>query len=172
MKAHHFNEQVGDYVLGLLSPEDRLALETHAAVCADCRAALRDERQMTGMLRDTFGAIAQPSAQRLARMMPAYPVARRTYPVYATWQRAFAIVAVLLFLFVANMGYQQLNHSITVASPQPTTLALTATATIGPTATATEVAILPTDDTIEHSDNVLPVIPLNITPVVTTMHSH
>ena len=56
-----FREHLDAFVAGGLSPDERRALESHAAVCAACEAALNEAKQADEALRTLFAPIAPPS---------------------------------------------------------------------------------------------------------------
>jgi anti-sigma factor RsiW len=76
MSADRYREWDAAYVLGALSPEERLEFEGHLAECADCTAAVAESAGVPGVLRrlDTATAIRLrdlPEAAPVADVAPA-----------------------------------------------------------------------------------------------------
>ncbi len=70
MNDEHLSHLLPDYALGLLTAEDRRRVERHAGQCAVCRDALRRERFVGALVRDTVRAAA-PAPGRLSALRPA-----------------------------------------------------------------------------------------------------
>ncbi|MCB0036412.1 MAG: zf-HC2 domain-containing protein, partial [Anaerolineales bacterium] len=73
MESLHIQPQLTDYVLGLLSYDEKKALEQHAALCDVCRQALERERLIAQTVRETLTAVPLPSPARLQQLMPQPP---------------------------------------------------------------------------------------------------
>lgn len=58
MTAHRYREWDGAYVLGALSPEERLEYEAHLAECPTCAAAVTESAGIPGVLRRLDAATA------------------------------------------------------------------------------------------------------------------
>lgn len=149
MEAKHIRHQISDYVIGLLTPDERRALEIHAATCLDCQVALQRERQVALLVRETLQAAPQPTAERLRSLMP--PVERRPPARWVTrgWQRQLAPLMVALLLLLSTFGLRaattqgwfQVAPGAAVETATPTaTLAQTATESPSPTVGHTAVA--------------------------------
>ena len=128
------NNQLQNYVLDLLSPTERKAVEREAARDEAVRLALRREREVERLVRETLQQATTPTYGRIPQLMPPIP-RQRPYPwrVY-TWQRSVAALALVLVLFLGAAGlYQSRQAAVTHATP--TLAAVTATLTQEPTAT-------------------------------------
>lgn len=154
MNNEHVDLQIADYVLGLLPPPAKQALERHTAVCPQCRAALHKEQTMSHMVRATLHTASQPpTAVALRRLMPVPPV-RSTWSL--TWQRTLAPVGILILMLVGSLGFRYGGSPTAVwSTPFPTHIAITATneptstvagitqTATAETATATQTAVQP-----------------------------
>ncbi|MGB1251068.1 MAG: anti-sigma factor family protein [Candidatus Promineifilaceae bacterium] len=142
-------ELIIDYVLGLLDSAETETLERHAASCSACRLAIQQERQIGQSVRSVFAAHPKPTHARLMQLKPAPITRRSTIPQWALGlQRNLAVAMVIVILFM-GIGFQQMQHSWSaVASPMPTAYVMTSTATTQPTATHTQVALVPLQSTL------------------------
>jgi len=105
MDTEHARQLIPDYVLGLLSTEERQRVERHTQQCVACREALRRERQLEALVRGAVGraveATPRPSAARLRALRPAPPVRaprHRHYRQLAPAALVMALLALALFL--------------------------------------------------------------------------
>lgn len=130
MTDEHLSHLLPDYALGLLTAEDRRRVERHAGQCAACRAALRRERLVGALVRDTARA-ATPAPGRLRALRPAAPRPRPA-PLYARLAPATMIAALLALVLLFGRGASPFTPSV-FADNTPT---LTATGTQTPTATS------------------------------------
>jgi len=64
MTQEHVLPLITDYVLDLLPGSERRRVELHAAECADCRQALKSERQPGDLVRRTVQAATEPGYGR------------------------------------------------------------------------------------------------------------
>ena len=64
---------IPDYVLGLLPDDKQHQVEQHARHCSACREAIRRERQIETLLRQTVQVAARPTPGQLARLRPTPP---------------------------------------------------------------------------------------------------
>lgn len=132
MESEHTIQLATDYVLGLLSAEERRRVESHARGCALCRLALQRERQVGALLRDAVQA-AQPAPGRLAALRPALPAPRPHFGPFLYRLAPLTLVTVLLalgLLWVSGGAPFAPGFFPPAASPT-----LTATQTQTPTAT-------------------------------------
>lgn len=135
------SQRLSDYVLGLLDSAESSQVEIHLLTCEQCRAQVERERQLTQSLRNTVAALPMPTHARMMRMMPAAPTKPVGFSFGSAWQRTATIVVATATLIAANLGLQvNGNSGSPVASPVPAHMALTATFTEQPTATATRLA--------------------------------
>lgn len=106
---HEPDHAIGAYALGLLDPDERLALEAHLAGCATCQADLARHEDVVGQL----GYLATPvppspdvraallAEIRAGAASPATPIPPgRRVPV--AW---FAIAAAIAILSIAVLGF-------------------------------------------------------------------
>ena len=135
---NHYTDKISDYVLGLLDLSEIRPLEQHAQTCEQCRTAIGQERQLATQISATFSAVPQPTHARLMRLMPTPPSTRRT--LGQTWQRAVTAVAMAVFLLIGGFTLRPVGSLAVTASPAPSLVALTATATTMPTSTPTQLA--------------------------------
>ena len=136
----HILNLIPDYVLDLLPGEQKMAVERHLTICAGCRQAVQQERQIGHLLRQTMQAASRPAPERLAGLQPAPPGGWKL--LWATkWPRQAATLALLLLLFVGFLGLQQQNERPIFWPGQNTPWTMTATLTEGPTMTATLTAV-------------------------------
>lgn len=122
--AQHVQNQVTDYALGLQSQSERRRVEAHAAVCAMCRQAIIEERQLAMAVRETIQVAASPDLPHLRELMPPPP---RQLSWQFVWQRQLAPVALFLILLAGGLGLWRANHRMILVDPSPTSLAATAT---------------------------------------------
>ncbi len=132
---HQARQLIPDYVLGLLTADDQRRVEQHARECAACREALRRERLVETLVRETVHRAAAPPAHRLQHLRPAplrpaggpaSRIARRLAP-------ATAVLALLLMGLLAQVGgFDSLHPAFAQTANAPTA---TMTSTHTPTAT-------------------------------------
>jgi len=137
---HHARQLIPDYVLGLLTADDRHRVEQHTRECTACREALRREGRVETMVRETVQRAAAPPARSLQRLRPTPPrpatgvanqTARRLAP-------AAAVLALLLMSLLAQVGgFDSLHPSFALTANAPT---VTMTSTHTPTATLASLA--------------------------------
>jgi anti-sigma factor RsiW len=97
MKIDHARPLIPDYVLGLLSADESRRVESHAQQCPACREAIRRERQIEALVRQSVQAAARPPAGRLAQLRPA---PRRAAPLRRQLYRQLAPLTALAVLLV------------------------------------------------------------------------
>lgn len=139
MEQIYTHPQLSNYVLGLLSVQERQQVEQHIAQCAHCRHALEQERMIGAAVRETVAAVAQPSALRLHQLMPV-PPARRPRTAWRpeiNWQLFSAGLTVLKPVAALAVVMMLLFGSLSLDSAPYTAVAATttATSTTAPTAT-------------------------------------
>ncbi|MEM7115579.1 MAG: anti-sigma factor [Chloroflexota bacterium] len=167
LNQNHIHNQTSDYVLGLLSSTQRQQVESHAHHCPDCQEALQAEKQLAQTIRSTLHVATQPAPRRLRQLMPAIPQQKTAVPWLQRYQKQLAPVALLLFLLLGSLGWNATQQT-DWRNPQPAFLALTATSTQAPTATATDLpeAIEPTSTAVAEAPSDQPVTPApNPTPI-------
>ena len=129
----HVRHQIPDYVLGLLTRQERLWVEQHTAVCSQCRQQLHQESELGRLVRTTLALATQPAPLRLRQLMPAPPPARRLGWQGANWAKQFALAALLLLLIWS--GFNLIQQQYSGSTTPPNQLAVTATVTQKPTMT-------------------------------------
>jgi anti-sigma factor RsiW len=144
-QTDHFQALLADYVLDLLPAAERRRVDDHVRHCADCRAALRRERAVGALVRETVQAAAPV---RLAHWQPARPAPRpqpspfgRLAPALVTLLLGLGLLLGSGRLPMSQAGYGPLSRVVHA------TAAPTETATQTHTPTATLAAVLPSPDT-------------------------
>ena len=137
MNEAHLLHKIPDYVLELLPASERVSLERHAAHCELCQSALQSERRLHRLVSHTIAAPSTPFS--LPKWHP--PVASRMKAVLKLrpWQAAqpaWALICLTVFL-VAGLFAVQPSRNNPAIIPVPSPTAIVATATQGPTHTAT-----------------------------------
>lgn len=135
MDNEHIQPLIPDYVLGLLAAEAQQRVEQHARQCAACREAIRRERQVETLLRQTVQTAARPQPGRLERLRPAAP--RRADLLRAQFNRRLAPVTLIALLIVLGLlaqvgGWRTFEPAFAQTASAPTQ---TSTSTHTPTAT-------------------------------------
>ena len=128
-----FAAELADYLEGDAPDAVRAAIETHAAVCADCRQLLED----IGTIRDEAAALPTltPSrdlwagiAERIDAPVIPFERKRSTIIVRRTWARP-AIAAAALVVFTAGITYSvttsTMNKGVAPAPAAPEQVATT-----------------------------------------------
>lgn len=137
--TQHIHQQIPDYVLGLLSQDEQQQVDQHTLACPDCRFALRQERELSQLVRTTL-ASAQPPAN-LRQFMPPVPQKSRSLHLFdfsLDWKLQLAPLTLVLFLLLGSAGIYLSEQRSLWQNISPTALAITATLTDSPTATITE----------------------------------
>ena len=137
MTQQHVHQQIPDYVLGLLPQNEQQQVDRHTLACPDCRVALRQERELTQLVRTTLTA-AQPPTNLRQFMPPVPPKSRRIGLFYFSlnWPQQLAPLTLVLFLLLGSAGIYLSEQRGLWQNPTPT--AITATLTDSPTATINE----------------------------------
>ena len=139
MDSEHALQLIPDYVLGLLSAEDSRRVERHAQQCPACREAIRRERQLEALLRQSVQVAARPPVGRLAELRPAAPrrVARARRQLYRQLAPLTALAVLLVVVLLSQTGGLSLFLPVFAGgdAAQPSTRTATATTTHTPTAT-------------------------------------
>lgn len=173
MDTEHARQLIPDYVLGLLSTEERQRVERHTQQCAACREALQRERQLEALVRGAVGRAVEtaprPPAARLRALRPAPPVrAPARHRLYRQLAPATLVMA-LLALFVqvnwsgsAAPAYAQTrwaSTSVAATDAAATGAAVTSAATPFETTTATRAAPVATPQATIASAQLVPAAP-------------
>lgn len=159
MDDQHITDQLDAYVLGLLEPAERTAVERHAAECEPCRTALQRERRLAQLLRETAHATPQISRARLQQLMPAPPQRRTPFwerinlGMPRSMQKQFVTLAFVAMLLISTLGLQmfanprafsarayQITTTLTTHTPSATLSAAENGVLTAPAAVATAVA--------------------------------
>jgi hypothetical protein len=98
MNCEEYDNQLGDYVDGTLSPGARLHVEAHLAGCARCRAVIADFESIRSMARTLEPIVPAPQVwRRISAAAAASRRSRWSRAGLAGWQPALAsAMAVLL----------------------------------------------------------------------------
>ena len=103
MDSQHSLQLIPDYVLGLLSADESRRVEQHAQACPACREAIRRERQVAALLRQTVQMAARPPVGRLEQLRPAPRyVARARRQLYRQLAPLTALAALLVVMLLAQ----------------------------------------------------------------------
>ena len=94
---------------------------------------MQAERELVQLVRGTLEDVIRPNHTRLQQLMPPTPAVRHAR---RQLQQGVAVVALLLVLFLGNLGWQNGGTNVAYASPAP---ALAQSATITPSASGTPV---------------------------------
>jgi anti-sigma factor RsiW len=142
MNENHFSTQIlQDYALDLLDRGQRRQVEQHTAVCTRCQQALARETAVATLVQHTLAHAARPTSIQLERMMPARPRPSLTSQLltwlYGPLRQPVALAGLLLILLFSGLSLHQSTTGPVWASPSPTYVVATATATSEPTATQT-----------------------------------
>ncbi|MBP6787499.1 MAG: zf-HC2 domain-containing protein [Candidatus Promineofilum sp.] len=153
MDSEHALQLIPDYVLGLLSADESRRVEQHAHHCFACREAIRRERQIGVLLRQTVQTAARPPIGRLEQLRPA---PRRVAHARGQLYRQLApLTALAVLLVVVLLGQtrglgrptpafaqtaEPATATMTRAATPTVTLAALDTTTANPTATLTRAA--------------------------------
>jgi putative zinc finger protein len=134
----------GAYVLGALSPEDRVAFERHLPSCPECAQSVRELAGLPGLLARVPVEILDPDKLPMPvpdTLLPALVRRVRRSQRRRTWITG-GLVAAAATIAVGAMGVATLGGADDDPPSAAPTVAPTATATV--TATATPTAAAPT----------------------------
>jgi anti-sigma factor RsiW len=140
-ETHLSDQLLQEYALGLLAREERRQVAQHTAVCPHCQQALARETAVSTLVQHTLVHAGRPTAAQLERMMP--PITRPSQLsqfmawLYGPLRQPVALAGLLLILLFSSLSLHQSTVSPVWASPSPTYVVVTATATGEPTATQT-----------------------------------
>ena len=138
-ETHLSNQLLQEYALGLLSRVEQQQVEQHTAVCPHCQQALVRETAVSTLIQHTLAHTSRPTSAQLERMMPAIPQPSLTNQLlawlYGPLRQPVALAGLLLILLFSGLSLHQSTTSPVWASPSPTYMVATATATSEPTAT-------------------------------------
>lgn len=166
MTHNDYRQQLPDYALNLLSPEQLGLIEHHIAQCGSCRQLLLREKRIGQLVRSTINVVSQPDSARLSDLMPELPQKRKVHWNQIGWQKRFAPAMLIIFLVLAVFLTQKTMPSGSLPAFVSTAHAATATSTNTPTATAVQalsekqIGTGPANTQIEFSKPSIPV-PLN-----------
>lgn len=97
-----------------------------------------DDEQIARLVRTTLQAATQPDNGRLKQLMPPLPTRRRR--LLTAWQRQLALAGAAMIMCLGLFGLYQTGQQALWPGSAPTQVAITATFTSEPTATATDTA--------------------------------
>ena len=123
-----------DYVLGLLSIQDKQSFERHLKQCPECQEEISSERRLLQTTRQTLHAVSAISFTRLQQLQPPPPQRTRLFDFTASLNILQPIMAGILIFFIAVGSFGAIHTS---ASGVMATSTSTATVTHSPTAVAT-----------------------------------
>lgn len=135
MDAQHTHTLTTDYVLGLLPPDERRRVESHARRCEECRLALQREQAIGVLVRGAVMEAARPAPGRLAAIRPPLPAPKSPpLPLYRRLAPVTLMAAMLVMALLFGSGRLSFSPALYAASGTPTHTQ-TATHTHTPTAT-------------------------------------
>src|SRR5947207_2454028 len=98
MRNHVFH-LLSAYVHGQLSRSERERVAVHVRLCAECRAALDQERRTARELAIYMPLVGQPKRGQLARLWPVIWMEFRTPQTRMThWLPSYGVVLMLIML--------------------------------------------------------------------------
>jgi hypothetical protein len=106
----HIDEMVTDYVLDLLSIEERLIIHSHVAECPRCQHVVESHRQIGVAIKQT---IANSSLNELIENNTssyAYKIPQKRLATLLQIQRQIVLAGIALVLLVASIGFQMNFH--------------------------------------------------------------
>jgi anti-sigma factor RsiW len=123
-----FAHDAGPYVLGALSPADRLAFERHQAICPDCAAAVRELAGLPGLLSRVSPDLLETPPLPVPvpdTLLPGLVHEVRRAQRRRTWQTAGLATAAALILVVGTVSATRILDDRTppAAAPSTTTAA-------------------------------------------------
>ncbi len=161
IETNHIQPKLTDYVLGLLSGQERQDVDHHVAICPTCQDVLDSEMKMGRAIQQTLHVGTQPTNGRLQQLMPAIPQKNKQWGWNLALQRQITSALVLSMLILGGFSwYNATQHNGLL--PAPTYVAITATFTSEPTATEAKATILPTETAVANQQQ--PHINVNTTP--------
>ncbi len=139
MDIAHARHLIPAYVLGLLSADDCRRVEHHAQQCPACREAIRRERQIEALVRQSVQVAARPAAGRLVQLRPTAPsrVARARGRLYHQLAPLTALAVLLVVILLAQTDGPSLFLPVFAGGDTLHSTTSTATATMTHTPTAT-----------------------------------
>ncbi len=140
-ETHLSDQLLQDYALGLLPRAEKRQVEQHTAVCTHCQQALVKETAVSTLVQHTLAHAGRPTSAQLERMMPPItrpsPLSQLMAWLYGPLRQPVALAGLLLILLFSGLSLHQSTTSPVWASPSPTHIVATATATHEATATQT-----------------------------------
>lgn len=134
MTCDEFEELLGAYALGAVTPEEQEAARAHLAECAKCTRLLREVRAVVDQLPYSVTQVNPPESlkerileaiRREGQTTPAQPVQINQRPRRRRWDtRLLAAAAVLMFILFGGMTAWNvsLQHEVTSLQQQNTSL--------------------------------------------------
>jgi hypothetical protein len=113
----HIEEQLTDYVVDLLSGEEKRVVARHVAACEECRRAVQREREIGRLVHSALNSATTPKPARLQSLMPPVPGGRSPLLALLAPYRQWAIACLLLvamigaFMFGSDGGYGRLTRT-------------------------------------------------------------
>ena len=125
-------DQLIDYVLKLLPPDQEQQVEQQAALNLTLRRQLAAEREIGQLVRSTISQATAPEPGRLRQLRPASPAPS----IWLTWQRPLAVAGAFLLMLLVAFGWREARSYGVVPGVAPG-IAVTVTQTESPTHTMT-----------------------------------
>ena len=100
-QSTHVKEKISDYVLDLVSENEKRDIAWHLTGCRECQQAINQERQISLAVRDALTQATQPDWQRLQDLMPPFPKEETASLFGLNWQPGFALVGLLAIAYTS-----------------------------------------------------------------------
>ncbi len=132
----HINEIAPDFVLGLLTQEERRRVISHIVECESCRLAVASERNLIEEVRITLHRVSNHDPLRIRGLMPALP--KRLWPLFSfSIVRPVALAFALILIAFGGLMIKLDKRSLYGINETPTQSIATLSHTQTPTSTAT-----------------------------------
>lgn len=131
----HVKENLTDYVLGIVSDNEKREIALHLTGCPECQKALSEERRLGFLVRDAVSQATLPDSRQLQELMPPFPNKEKASLIGIKWQPRFALVGLLFILVLGAISLQTQIRQETWLGTSPATYPTVMSATDTPTST-------------------------------------
>ncbi|GMQ78376.1 MAG: hypothetical protein BMS9Abin02_0882 [Anaerolineae bacterium] len=132
----HINKIAPDFVLGLLTQEERRRVNRHIADCEYCRLTVANERNLIEEVRITLDRVSSHDPRRIQGLMPAIP--NRSWLAFNfSIFRPVAVAVAIILLAVGGFMINMDKSGLYGIQETPTQSIATLSHTQTPTSTAT-----------------------------------
>ena len=133
--TRHVTHLITDFVLDLLSEEERRKVFSHIATCQKCQLVLQQERQVGFSVLSTLSAVTKIEPNRLRQLRPLMPGIREGIFSNFGWQQQMVLATFLLLIIVGAFGIQSQIRQEAWLSTSPAVHSTMAAVTDTPTLT-------------------------------------